>query len=275
MGNDSATGVAFSRNPATGDNLAGTVDIAGTVSDDNLDSILLEYREASSPEAWQALAAIGSSNIVNDTIYDWSASSLDGDYTIRVTATDKTGKTTSDEVGIRLDNTDPLISITSPTLESVNAGIADLTGEISDLNMDQYTIKYGYGIEPTRWWDLTSDSTSKTGTIYSWNTPDVKDGYYTLKVDAIDKAGNTSSHELIITIDNAPAVARIHEPTSNQVVKGTLAVSGIACDADFTTYNFKRFEVLYGISSGTNSRQNNCLSTKYLTGAAGYLWLVA
>ncbi|MEA3494010.1 MAG: Ig-like domain-containing protein [Candidatus Margulisiibacteriota bacterium] len=233
-------------NPSSGDILAGAINIAGTVSDDNLDSILLEYREASSPESWQAIAAINPSNIVNDTIYDWSASSLNGDYIVRVTATDKTGKTTSDEAGIRLDNIDPVINITAPTNESINTGVVDFTGEISDLNLDQYTIKYGYGIEPTRWFSLASDTASKTGTIYSWDTPNVKDGYYTIKVDAADKAGNSSNREFVITIDNAPAVAKIHEPTANQVVKGTVAVSGIACDADFTTYNFKKYEISVG-----------------------------
>ena len=175
-----------------------------------------------------------------------AACCLNGDYTIRVTATDKTGKTISDEVEIRLDNIAPLIDITFPTGESVNSGIVDFTGEISDQNIDQYSIKYGYGIEPTRWWDLTSDSVSTTGTIYSWDTPNVKDGYYTIKLDAIDKAGNSSNREFVMTIDNAPAIAKIHEPTANQVVKGTVAISGIACDADFTTYNFEKYEISVG-----------------------------
>ena len=145
-----------------------------------------------------------------------------------------------------MDNIAPLIDITFPTGESVNSGIVDFTGEISDQNIDQYSIKYGYGIEPTRWWDLTSDSVSTTGTIYSWDTPNVKDGYYTIKLDAIDKAGNSSNREFVMTIDNAPAIAKIHEPTANQVVKGTVAISGIACDADFTTYNFEKYEISVG-----------------------------
>jgi len=239
-------------NPTDGNILAGTINIAGTVSDANMNSILLEYRIASSSESWQAIAALDPVNIANSTIYNWGASSLNGDYVIRVKATDKTGKTTSDEVQVRLDNIPPIINITSPTRESVNTGIVGLTGEISDLNIDRYTIKYGYGIQPTRWWDLISGSSVvlPPSSIVTWNTPNVKDGYYTLKFDAIDKAGNSYSREFVITIDNAPAVAKIHKPVADQAVRGTLTVEGIACDADFTTYNFKRFEVLYG--AGTN-----------------------
>jgi len=232
--------------PTTGSYLAGAINIAGTVSDANLNSVLIEYREAGSLEGWQAITAPLPVSITNNTIYNWSASSLNGDYVIRVKATDKTGKTSSAEVQVRLDNIAPVLNIASPSRESVNSGIVAFTGEISDLNIDHYTIKYGYGLEPTRWWDLKSNSTSETGTIYSWNTPNVKDGYYTLKYEAVDKAGNTSSREYVITIDNAPAMAVIHSPIAGQIVRGVVSVEGIACDADFTTYNFKKYEINVG-----------------------------
>jgi len=235
--------------PTSGSYLAGTVNISGTISDANLNSILVEYREAASPESWQAISALDPVNILNSTIYNWSASTLNGDYVIRVKATDKTGKTTTDEVQVRLDNIPPVINITSPSRESVNTGMVDILGEISDLNIDHYTIKYGYGIEPTRWFDLTSGSSSivsPPSSIVTWNTPNVKDGYYTLKFDATDKAGNSTSREFVITIDNAPAVAKIHSPVADQVVKGVVSIEGIACDADFTTYNFKGYEINVG-----------------------------
>jgi Tol biopolymer transport system component/flagellar hook assembly protein FlgD len=236
--------------PRVGDYLAGVVNIAGTAYDDNIQSSLLEYQDNSVPGTWHNIySSAEAQNIQNDTIFNWNAGSFNGSHTIRVSVTDKTGKTSRAEVSVILDNIRPMISITSPSRESVNTGALEIVGEISDINLKNYLIKYGAGIEPTQFWELKSSASSQVGTLYTWQTTNVKDGYYTLRYEAEDKAGNKSSYEFPIIIDNAPAIAEIQEPIANQVVRGTIDIKGIACDADFTTYNFKRYEILYGQGS--------------------------
>ena len=236
-------------NPIAGSCLAGNIGISGTVYDDNIQSYKLEYQDNSNPGNWNYIYSTSEAkNIQNDSIFNWAANALNGSYAIRVSATDKTGKTSSDQVSMIIDNIKPNINITSPTRESINTGNLDIIGEISDVNLKDYSIKYGYGIEPTRWWNLTSGSSVvlPPSSIVTWPTINVKDGYYTLRFEAEDKAGNKYSYDLPIDIDNSPAIAEIQEPADNQVVSGEVSIKGIACDADFTTYNFKRYEVLYG-----------------------------
>ncbi|MFA5034618.1 MAG: FlgD immunoglobulin-like domain containing protein [Candidatus Margulisiibacteriota bacterium] len=235
-------------NPIAGSCLAGTIGVAGTVYDENIQSYKVEYQSNSNPGCWNYIYSTSeAANIQNDAVFNWAANALNGAYTIKVSATDKTGKTSSNEVAVILDNTSPIITITSPSRESVNTGDLDIIGEIADVNFKNYLIKYGYGIEPTQFWQLTSGASAQNGALYSWQTSRVKDGYYTLRVETEDKAGNRSSRDFPIIIDNAPAIAEIQAPVESQVVSGEVNIQGIVCDADFTTYNFKRYEISVGI----------------------------
>ncbi|KAF0134214.1 MAG: fibronectin I domain-containing protein, partial [Candidatus Saganbacteria bacterium] len=233
--------------PKTGDYLAGTISISGTVYDDNIQSYIIDYQDNANPGDWNYIYSTSEAqNIQYNNIFDWGASSLNGQYAIRIRAADKTGKTSTGEVSAILDNTQPVIAIASPTRESVNTGSMDINGEISDTNLASYSIKYSYGIEPIQFWQLSTGTTSQNGNLFVWPTANVKDGYYTLRFETEDKAGNKSSRDLPIIIDNSPAIAEIQEPADNQIVRGIVDIKGIACDADFTTYNFKGYEISVG-----------------------------
>ena len=84
--------------PADGSDVYGPTAILGTITDDNLDSYMVEYRRGSTGD-WSFVQPSQGTSGMSGTLATWmTAGLLGGDYTLRVNATDTLGN--SDEASV-------------------------------------------------------------------------------------------------------------------------------------------------------------------------------
>src|SRR5439155_24387362 len=129
-------------------------------------------------------------------------------------ATDVAGNTqTSGVVTIRVDNTPPALTFSTPAAGTVVSGTVNLVGSASDASPASPPVTFAY--------KLHSDPPSAyAATVAAWNTATLPggDGLYDLPARATDDATNTASVEnTSIRVDNAPPTVSITAPapTSN------------------------------------------------------------
>ncbi len=128
----------------------------------------------------------------------------DGQYDLRVVTTDNAGNTfTSTTVTIRVDNTNPTGSITSPAATDVRGTIA-LTSNSADS---------GSGVDTVVFQRSPAGAGTWTNQAASFNTTLVADGQYDLRVVTTDNAGNTfTSTTVTIRVDNTLPTGALTAP---------------------------------------------------------------
>ena len=153
--------------------------------------------------------AIFSSSISPTTqpVYTWDISHItDGTYNIVLSAIDKAGNSASDSTSVIIDNTPPVTLITMPQPNAVIAGPVDIIGTASDNNLVMYEldISSGVGANTYQWSTIVTGTTSITdSTITNLNTI-YPDGYYTLRLLAMDIANNISEYDVPVKYEIAP-----------------------------------------------------------------------
>lgn len=85
--------MSFSSPDASTSN-SGSVAVSGTVFDENNSTWTLSYGPGTSPTLWKQIGG-GSANTVSATLAAWDASTLWGTYTLKITASDSRGNTSS------------------------------------------------------------------------------------------------------------------------------------------------------------------------------------
>jgi hypothetical protein len=177
--------------PSEGDDVAGTIDITADASD------------ATSGVAQVEFFVDGSSIGVDTTApyaVTWDSTTVgDGSHEITATATDNVGLTGSDAVNVTVDNTDPTVSITSPTEGETVSGTIDVTADASDATS---------GVTQVEFFVDGSSIGVDTSEPYavSWDTTTVSNGSHELTAVATDGAGNTATSDPVtVTVQNEAA----------------------------------------------------------------------
>jgi len=152
----------------------------------------------------------------------------DGDYFLGITAVDKAGNSLSILLFyITIDNTNPSAMINAP----VNHGfvhdevIINITATDDNLGKAQLYIS---GTSVATW------TTSGTHT-YAWNTTACTDGTYTITLKVQDKAGNSVTTEITVTVDNTVPLAEIRDPEDQDFLRGILNVATWVYDINLDT----------------------------------------
>ncbi len=221
------------------------VDISGGVVEDNLKLYELRYGIGDPPgsilKSGDSRPADGYTGRLN---VETGSGVIDGIYTISLAATDKAGSTGKSSVKIRIDNTPPVVSITSLTDGALIKGPVDVKGSVKDANLANYDVEASEGqcAEAYKWTLLKSSGTQvDNGVIFSWRSFQ-QDGDYCLKVTATDKVGYISDVKINVTVDTEPPAA---PELSGSIYKGTIATlewSG-NYETDFAGYNLYRNNV--------------------------------
>ena len=118
-----------------------SVEIRGSVLDDDLSQFNVEYRSLVT-NTFQLIAS-GDQLQTSSILANWKTQALpDGEYQLRVMATDQLGQSNPHQVNIILDNTSPVVPLKAPQTDQKLAGNLKITTQVSDLHLQQYRLKY-------------------------------------------------------------------------------------------------------------------------------------
>jgi hypothetical protein len=126
-----------------------------------------------------------------------TATLSDGAHQLQARATDTGGNTgLSPVVSIRVDNTPPVVAVTSPISGSTVSGTVSVTASASDATSGVASVDF-----------LVDGALQTTVTVspylFSWNTTAATNGSHVLAARAHDNAGNvTTSANVTVTVNN-------------------------------------------------------------------------
>ena len=110
--------------------------------------------------------------------------------------------------------------ITQPILNQTLTGLAEVRGTALDTNLESYKLEFAPNIRPYAWVELASSNTPITnGILGIWNTADVVDGEYILRLTVNDKAGNSLQNTVVVNADNDNwklTITNLKQLTSNE-----------------------------------------------------------
>ena len=115
----------------------------------------------------------------------------DDTHEITITATDKAGNSVTETLTLVVDNTTPTVSITSPAEGAELTGTVTIEFTATDTNLATVLLY----IDNAQF-DVTGE------TSYEWDTTSVGDGDHTIKIVAIDEAGNMEETQITVTTTN-------------------------------------------------------------------------
>jgi formylglycine-generating enzyme len=210
-------------------------------ADKDIANWILEWRSvlADSDAAWKLLG-FGLTEVVNGELAHWNSGEPDGQYNLRLTVNNLCGLTDSAMTQVLLDRTFGSLRLSKPTEGAVLGGTVCIDGTVSDTCLANYSVKYkphdgdtwspvdpGHGIYTE---SVTNDP------LASWETCALADGTYEVKVEAVDRCGNTASKVVAVTLDNTPPTAVITDPVGCTDTGGLIVISGTANDTNLASW---------------------------------------
>jgi len=119
------------------------------------------------------------------------------------------------------DRMGPHISLVSPAENQRVNGKLSLEGSILDFQLKNYSIYYGFGEKPAEWITI-KDGEGSAIDLGEWETTYLKNGTYTLRIEAEDTSGKKSTLERIVYVKNPIPVPTVQEVTDQSVkITGT------------------------------------------------------
>ena len=152
-------------------------------------------------------------------IYSISVTAPEGIHTLNYYSVDALGNAESPKSeSIKVDTIMPAAYISSPAAETTVADCVSVVGEASDANFASYSVYYGSGKRPLpepenpggvfrqgTWWRIVTSSSSQVqgDTLATWDTTALDNSWHTLRIVAVDQAGNTSTLLRAVKVGNA------------------------------------------------------------------------
>ncbi|MEE9910342.1 MAG: gliding motility-associated C-terminal domain-containing protein [Deltaproteobacteria bacterium] len=237
---DNTPPVASIASLKNGDYVRAASDIRGTAFDANLDQYNLEMSAGSCGSAFKWVSLKKSFlSVVNSPLAFWQAIPADGDYCIRLTATDKTGQKTEASIQVKVDTLPPGSPVLSGKIENKTAASLSWT-------KNQETDLAGYNL----FRDGRKVNTELLSAIACLDAG-LKDGHYAYTITAVDYAGNESkpSNAVVVKVDLMGPAVRIGSPLDGARVGGLLDIKGTA----FSAEDFKQYRLSIGRGTGPAS----------------------
>jgi flagellar hook assembly protein FlgD len=228
ISNTVLTGSPFSPN---GDGVSETVSYTGRFNLQDV-SWTVTVKNAAQTSV-RAYSGLGSSYAVTWDGRNAAGSVVaDGAYSLVVNASAGTAVAAT-QATAHLDTTPPMVAITAPTetlLSNVyRSGSADvpILGTVSDPFFSSWGVEYGAGTAPTSWTTLNWGTWLPTNAqLAVWTTLPLTNGTFTLRLNAVDRAGNTGRTTRTVSIGNfsvSQDVLQIN-PSAGQSIRYTSTV---------------------------------------------------
>ena len=177
----------------------GNIKFYGTAAGDHFLRYIIEIGAGLSPTEWEPISGWQETKVAWGELGEYDTTSLeDGYYTFKLTVEDTTiGGTQSevDDVFCYVDNTPPTIDFHNLENGSTIAGLYDFFATINDLFLKEWVFYIDDEI-------ISTGKNSINGIISTVDLVAIGNGIKTLKIFAIDQAGNTAENEIVVTIDN-------------------------------------------------------------------------
>ena len=147
-----------------------------------------------------------------------------GLHTITVRATDGAGNQAEASVSVTVDNTAPIVAITSPASGAFVSGLITVSVQASDAISGMASVSlYVDGLLQAT---LTPPSFN-----FPLNTLLFASGSHTLTAKGVDNSGNQAEASITISFDHVPPAVSITSPISGAMVSGAITVSVAASDS--------------------------------------------
>ena len=175
---------------------------------------------------------VATSLAAGTTSYPFSGLS-DGSHTFRLRAVDRAGNSATTDVTVMVDVTKPTASITSPAASAYLAShsvVVRWTAADPTSGIDHYSVAIDGGAA------LTVDATA---TSYTFSG--VADGPHTIRLTAVDRAGNTVLASVSVTVDTVDPTISIVGPASGAVLSSSAPT--VTWTADDATSGIDHIEV--------------------------------
>jgi fibronectin type 3 domain-containing protein/flagellar hook assembly protein FlgD len=192
----------------------------------------------------------------------------EGRYTLTIEARDAGETSATKQVTFVVDNTPPVVELTTPAPGSVlgrKQSPVLVKGVITETHVARYQLNVGVGADPSTWVSLAnSPQPPGTDVLGTWNIVSLADGLYTLQVLVDDQAGLRAEKRLQLTIDNTPPAVALSTPTDGSYVTAPLGITGTATDTHLGSYRLEVTSTTTStqwspIGSGAASVQNGLL----------------
>ncbi|MBI1928177.1 hypothetical protein HYR99_28520 [Candidatus Poribacteria bacterium] len=124
----------------------------------------------------------------------WVTPEVDGEYELRLTGQDQSGRSRQTSVTVIVDNLPPRAELISPQSKQQLPQRIEIRGTADDRNFKRYTIEYGVGEVPDVWVSISKTAFLQpvAGSILAeWEAPNLF-GLYTLRLRVEDAAGHES-----------------------------------------------------------------------------------
>lgn len=169
----------------------------------------------------------------------------DGVYVIRLTVTDFFGLSTSDDITVEWDTTNP----------SVNAGVDQL---VNALFTQDATVVDANSSLTYQWVKVTGPGSITFGTATTEDTTVFADadGSYIIRLTVTDGAGNTASDEFSLTWDASPPVV---DAGTDKTVLAQVNQNATVTDATAITYSWTKQAGPGVVTFGTASAEDTSL----------------
>ncbi|MFQ5822299.1 MAG: Ig-like domain-containing protein [Candidatus Heimdallarchaeota archaeon] len=178
-------------NPQNHSYLSGTVKIIAEIYDE--DNITRAGLSIDRNPIWIWSQPIGKTFVM---LYEWNTIPFkDGWHTIEIFAVDNYGNILKRYLEVIVDNTTPLIDLIHPGNESKLSGSVSIEFVVSDVNFDKVELRVNQTL--MKIWNSSGRQ------IFEWNTLNINVGLYFLQFTAFDKAGNTFTMSIIVTVEHA------------------------------------------------------------------------
>ena len=199
--------ISPSKNSVYG-NTNNRVQISGTIEEKWLESWSLSYGAGENQSRFIELST-GNDLPVGPLPFQWAVGEndaiADGTYTLCLKAADKAGWSTECRTTVAIDNTPPVIDVTSPA-DGSYAKTFEIKGTVSDAHLQSYKVEMSEGdCSGTNQWSTIAAGTTivQDGVIVALDILP-PDNTYCVRVTATDQVGNTSTLARTFKIDTKP-----------------------------------------------------------------------